>query len=486
MTQSHLGTATAPARVEPEVKYVRPIRPVKTALCLLTSDAVAVLLSLLLAALLRDYLKHSHSKPILGSIPVSLTLVLCSLMAAGLYPGVGINPVEEIRKTISSITLAFLSLWSATLFLHDLSNSRLVCAFAYALAIVAVPSCRSLTRRLLSKKPWWGSQVAILGSGEVGRLVLQKLQENPAIGMKPIAVLDDDDDALASLDGSLATGPLDRCLEITREHRISYGIVCMPNLSRGELMNLLEDYGKCFSHLMVIPDLIGITSLGISAREVGGIIGLELTQQLLRPSAQLIKRALDLSLTTAAIPIALPLLLLAMALIKLEDAGPMFYADERVGRRGKGFKAWKLRTMVTNGEDTLARYLEANPQEKESWKICQKLRHDPRITRVGRLLRKTSIDELPQLWNVLIGEMSLVGPRPMLRKQIHLYGRSFSLYIRVRPGITGLWQVSGRNHLTFADRASLDSYLIRNWSPWLDLYILFRTIRVVLTARGAY
>src|ERR1039458_3178189 len=199
-----------------------------------------------------------------------------------------------------------------------------------------------MTRSLLSRRAWWGSQVAILGYGETGRMVLDRLQSNPSIGLKAIAVLDEDVTALGDLDDRVVSGPLERCLEITREHRISYGIVCMPGLSRSELLDLLERYGKCFSHLMVIPDLIGMTSLGISAREIGGIVGLELTQQLLRPSSQFVKRVLDLALTILAAPIILPMLAAAAVSIKLEDGGPIFHANERVGRRGKLFKAWKL------------------------------------------------------------------------------------------------------------------------------------------------
>ncbi len=486
MIESELDSNAIALQVEPEVSNVRTIRPLKTGACLLFVDMLAVLLSLLAAVALRYHYFHSPGKPILGTLLLSVVFALCSIMASGLYPGVGINPVEEIRKTTISITLAFLSLWAATFLLHDLAQSRLIYVFAYACAVVGVPSLRAMTRVLLSRQPWWGSQVAILGYGETGRMVLERLQSNPSIGMRAIAVLDDDENKLATLDDKLVSGPLDRCLEITREHRISYGIVCMSGLSRGELLDLLDRYGKCFSHIMVIPDLIGMTSLGISAREVGGIVGLELTQQLLRPTSQFVKRALDLSLTLLAAPIVLPLTAVAVVLIKLEDGGPIFHANERVGRRGKGFNAWKLRTMVLDGDGVLAQYLEANPEEKQTWEVCQKLKRDPRITRVGRILRKTSIDELPQFWNVLIGEMSIVGPRPMFRNQAAIYGKSFSLYKQVRPGITGLWQVSGRNHLSFTDRARLDKYLIQNWSVWLDLYILFRTIRVVLTGWGAY
>ncbi len=337
-----------------------------------------------------------------------------------------------------------------------------------------VPLARALTRKNFCHKPWWGSQVVILGFGATGKLMCDKLKKNPVYGLKPYAVLDDDPAKLDDTDG-LITGPLSRCLEITAKHKISYGIVCMPGLSRTELLDLLDRYGQCFGHLLVIPNLVGMTSLGITAKEIGGIVGLEVKQQLLRPWSKFLKRSLDLAITILLAPIVIPLVALFAILVKLEDAGPAFYSNERIGHAGRRFNAWKLRSMVTNGDSVLSEHFEKNPLDHAHWHATQKLKHDPRLTRIGRFIRKTSIDELPQFWNVFIGEMSVVGPRPMLEKQVNMYGPAFNLYKQVRPGITGLWQVSGRNHLTFAERATLDKYVIQNWSVWLDIYILTRT-----------
>ena len=196
--------------------------------------------------------------------------------------------------------------------------------------------------------------------------------------------------------------------------------------------------------------------------------------------------ASDLAIAAALSPAIAIIVVASAILIKLEDGGPIFYANERIGMRGNKFKAWKLRSMVTNGDEVLKHHLATNPGEATHWQAKQKLTRDPRITRIGRMIRKTSIDELPQFWNVFFGEMSIVGPRPVLESQVPLYGQSFDLYKQVRPGITGLWQVSGRNHLTFAERVRLDKYVIQNWSVWLDLYILARTVNVLLTANGAY
>jgi Undecaprenyl-phosphate galactose phosphotransferase WbaP len=461
-------------------------RPWGTIACMAISDIAAIEISLLSASVVRNMLLSSWAAPTPRTDLTALVLLLCSLAAAGLYPGVNMNPVEELRRSLYSITLGFFALWSATFLLHDLSQSRLIYVLAYLLTIGLVPLFRAFVRKIFAARPWWGSSVAILGYGVTGKYVHEALLKNPGLGLKPVAILDDDPQQYSNSDPRVTFGPLDQCIEIAHSQRIPYGVVCMPGLSRDALLNLVDRYGKCFGHLIVIPNLIGMTSLGISAREVGGVIGLEVSQKLLRPSSRLIKRCLDLVLAAAlSLPVALAVSVSAL-FIKLEDGGPVFYGNERIGLGGKKFKAWKLRSMVTDGEEALARYLAANPDEAACWHAKQKLTRDPRLTRIGRIIRKTSIDELPQFWNVFNGEMSVVGPRPVLESQLPMYGPSFELYKQVRPGVTGLWQVSGRNHLTFSERVKLDKYVIQNWSVWLDLYILARTVNVLLSGEGAY
>lgn len=461
-------------------------RPIATMACLMIADVLALLASLLISASIRNLLVSNGMRPVSANLLPALVIILSTFTVAGLYPGVCINPVEELRRCCLSLAVSFASIWAATFYLPAWSSSRLLYGLAFLLSATLVPVFRAVVRQLFCRSPWWGSQVAILGLGECGNLLLNTLISNPQIGLKPFAVLDDNPSRYLNADSKLIRGPLSRCLEISVKHKISYGIFCMPSLSRDQMLRLVDLYGSCFSHVLIIPNLVGMTSLGICAREMGGIVGLEVTRQLLRPSARLAKRALDLAITLLAAPFVALILAIFIVLIKLEGPGAVFYGNERIGLRGKKFKAWKLRSMVLDGDEVLARYLAQNPEEAVEWHATQKLRSDPRITRVGVLIRKASIDELPQLWNVLIGQMSVVGPRPVLENQIPLYGSSFNLYKQVRPGITGLWQVSGRNELTFNERVKLDKYVIQNWSVWLDLYILARTAGVVLTAKGAY
>jgi Undecaprenyl-phosphate galactose phosphotransferase WbaP len=180
-----------------------------------------------------------------------------------------------------------------------------------------------------------------------------------------------------------------------------------------------------------------------------------------------------------------PLVFAIALLIKLDSPGPAFYGHKRVGAAGKYFLCWKFRTMHVNAEHLLDKYLQGNPVLQAEWEQNQKLRCDPRVTRVGRILRQTSLDELPQLWNVLRGEMSLTGPRPIVDAEVPKYGEVYGLYKRIKPGMSGFWQVSGRSDTTYAERVEMDSYYVRNWSVWLDLIILARTVMCVVLGRGA-
>jgi Undecaprenyl-phosphate galactose phosphotransferase WbaP len=197
-------------------------------------------------------------------------------------------------------------------------------------------------------------------------------------------------------------------------------------------------------------------------------------------------RVLDISFILFAAPYILVVFLVIMILIVLDSEGPIFYRQSRIGRYGRKFYVYKFRTMVQNADQVLHMYLENSPELRAEWLATHKLKNDPRVTRVGTILRKLSLDELPQLWNILNGEMSLIGPRPIVEQEIEKYGKCFDLYVQVRPGLTGLWQVSGRSDTSYERRVELDEYYILNRSLKLDLQIILKTIGVVLGGKGAY
>jgi Undecaprenyl-phosphate galactose phosphotransferase WbaP len=207
---------------------------------------------------------------------------------------------------------------------------------------------------------------------------------------------------------------------------------------------------------------------------------------LLDARAQSVKRVFDILLALVVLAVALPFAVLIAVAIVTETRGPLFFAHTRIGKGGRRFRLWKFRSMVLDADAVLARRLERDPGLREEWGRTRKLKEDPRVTRVGRLLRRSSLDELPQLWNVLRGDMSMIGPRPIVEEEIAKYRAVYDLYARVRPGVTGLWQVSGRNDTSYRERIELDSRYIREWSVWLDLLILWRTVRVVILGHGAY
>jgi exopolysaccharide production protein ExoY len=198
------------------------------------------------------------------------------------------------------------------------------------------------------------------------------------------------------------------------------------------------------------------------------------------------KRGFDIVSALAGLLLLSPLFLMLAMLVKFSDGGRVFYGHPRVGRNGNHFRCLKFRTMVQNGDDVLAQHFARNPQDREEWNATRKLQNDPRVTRVGMVLRKLSLDELPQILNILRGDMSLVGPRPVVEDELELYGPAADYYLMSRPGLTGLWQVSGRNDVSYGTRVAFDRHYVENWSFVFDLKILIRTVPAVFSSRGSY
>jgi len=396
-----------------------------------------------------------------------LALFVAAFAIHGLYPGVLLHPAEEIRRVFHCVSIVFLLVLCTTFLWHNAeSYSRSIVMITWALGAPTVLLARKLARQRLSRYGWWGVPAVVFGSGASAKRVLNALM-NRELGVRVTAVVSGE------------------FLHLPRNGTAHYAILAEPP-SKAALHYMIQDQCKGYRHVLLVPDLRGICSLGISARDIGGEIGFEVPQRLFHRSAGMMKRALDLILTLAGLFALLPVFLLIAAAIKLTSIGPVFYGHTRYGRDGTTFKALKFRTMFQNGESILLEHFHKNPEELAAWQRDQKLKRDPRVTSVGGWLRRYSLDELPQLCNVLLGQMSLVGPRPIVSAEVEKYGRGYDLYSRVRPGITGLWQVSGRNNTTYPERVAFDEYYVRNWSIWLDTYILVRTARAVFSAEGAY
>ncbi|MGC1308261.1 MAG: undecaprenyl-phosphate galactose phosphotransferase WbaP [Phormidesmis sp.] len=418
--------------------------------------------------------------------PIAGVFILAYALA-NLYPGIAMSPVEELRRLMLTTTLLYLLLGSSIFLFREVElYSRAAFLMAWLLSMLFVIVGRYVIRGLCARQPWWGYPVVIMGAGKTGEMVIRTLRRQPSLGLKPIAVLDDDRRKHGLLVGVPVVGRLAIAPILAKELKIPYAIVAMPGVAYPRLSPLLERYGRTFPHLMIIPDLFGMASLWVAARDLGGVLGLEVRQQLFLPGPRLLKSLLDKALVVLIGLVCLPLIGTISLLIALDSPGPILYRQTRIGRGGKLFKVWKFRSMVVNADRALERYFQSCPDARLDWEKDQKLREDPRITRIGRFLRRTSLDEMPQLWNVLRGEMSMVGPRPIVQDEVWRYADKFDLYLQVLPGLTGLWQVSGRNNVTYDERVNFDTYYVRNWSVWLDIYILMRTVKVVLAGDGAY
>jgi len=462
-------------------------RQVATACCLLTVDLLALSVATGTAVWLRWVFGGSFTLAQYGQLWPLLAAFPAVFAFQGLYQARARSPAEELRHLVRSITLVFL-LAGATAFLAKQGEawSRGVYLMAWAFSLPAVPLARALVRMAISRRAWYGVPVLILGAGRTGELVVQQLHANPATGLRPVAMLDDDVTKHGDLKGVPVVGGLDMAPEIARECGVRHVVVAMPGADHRRLLELEQQEEGVFPHVILIPPLVGFAGMWVEARGLGAVLGLEVRRRLLLIWPRLIKRTLDLlGVILLGILVALPVMLLIASVIKLTSPGPVLYAQRRLGRGGREFTAWKFRSMVRDADAVLKHHLSAHPELRAEWERDHKLRHDPRVTAIGRLLRRTSMDELPQLWNVLVGQMSLVGPRPIVEAEVDKYGHQYTLYTRVRPGMSGLWQVSGRSDTSYTERVALDVYYVRNWSVWLDVYILAATVRTVLAGAGA-
>lgn len=428
--------------------------------------------------------------PWLGGAPVPWTWVgaltgsyVLASFVVGLQPGWGLGVVTELRK-LTLVTLSLILLVMVNLGLAGYGWSAL--APGLLLTLLTPPALllsRSLVKAALLRVGAWGVPVVVYGAGLTGERVIAALHEEAGLGYQPVALFDDNpaQHGLSVL-GAPVVGGTDLW---TQEAPVA--IVAMPGASRERLVALLDGPLTIYRTVIVIPDLFDVQSLWLRARDLGGMLGLQINHNLASPLAQGVKRGLDLLAVLLTLPGWAPLCGLIALLIWLEDREKPLFFQPRLGLGGTTFQTWKFRTMVPNAEAVLQRRLAEDPALNAEWQANFKLRHDPRITRIGHLLRKTSLDELPQLVNVLKGEMSLVGPRPLPRYHLEeLPPHVQHLRNEVRPGMTGLWQVSGRSDAGNEGMVRLDPYYVRNWSVWLDAVILLRTFRAVLRSAGAY
>lgn len=398
---------------------------------------------------------------------------------------------DEARNIVKTVTLATLTVM-AIVTLGKMSDqvSRIVLLGIWAASLFVWPAFRLWGKKLLYRTGVWREKVLILGAGNAGRLAMEGLLRETHMGYDVLGFLDDDASKKGTvISGRKVFGEVRHFPRYVRELGIRTVIIAMPSLPPDRLSALTAGVQNHALHTMVIPDLKGIALLNTELLHLfyEEIFLMNIRNNLKSGVNRLTKRLFDLALSMATLPVLLPLIGFFTLVIRLETPGPAIYAHDRVGRNGKAFRCYKFRTMHRDAEDRLREILESDEERRNEWERTWKLKDDPRITRIGRFLRKTSLDELPQVFNVLLGEMSLVGPRPVTEHEISAHYRDMGrLCFSVPPGITGLWQVSGRSNTDYGRRVKLDAWYIMNWSLWLDVAILFKTVKVVARMDGAY
>lgn len=456
---------------------------------LILSDSVSLLFAGGFSVLLRATFGEglSEYQGYITLAPVIFIFIVIYYMN-NLYPAIGLGFVSELQRLTLSTSIVFpllatITFWAQT----SIFYSRLIFSFFWIFALIIVPTGRWITRRLAHSLQVWGEPVAIIGFGSQGKDIYSYLINRPELGLLPSVIFDGRQATSSSYNiPILHIDTLIQDKNLLAKANIHSAILVASEISNHLLSKFLNERQFEIRHLVQILTYQGIGGSAVIPHDFQGLLGLEVECNLLNPLQQNFKRLLDVLLIIFASPILLPLFALIGILIIVDTQGGIFYGHKRIGLGGKEFYVWKFRTMVEDADQVLEKHLQDNPQYSQEWKSHGKLKNDPRITRAGKLLRKTSLDELPQIWNIFKGEMSLVGPRPIIQSEIEKYQKNFSLYIQVKPGLTGLWQVSGRSDLTYNHRVRLDEYYIRRWSIWMDLYILLRTFPVVIKRAGAY
>jgi exopolysaccharide biosynthesis polyprenyl glycosylphosphotransferase len=415
-------------------------------------------------------------------------MLLISFQANGLYKNLrGRSFMEELTTIIGSVGNATVILLALYFALQPLVTSRLMLAYVAGFSIVLLAAARAIRRVVLAyfrNKGIGVQRVVIVGMGDVGQAVLRTLLSRRELGYKVVGYLDDDPErGEVDLGRVVGLGKLDKLENVITAHGIDVLIITLPWRYYDQIAELTTTAGKYEVDVRLVPDIFQLNLRQVQFENLDGIplLGVSRHQQL-HGASRLLKRALDVAIVLLTAPFWGSVFFLVGLAVKLEDGGPVFYKTSRVGENGREFPMWKFRSMIPEADKIRSQLMEAANQDLRRPKIID----DPRITRIGRFIRRTSIDELPNVFNVLRGEMSLVGPRPPIPEELHHYEPWHLRRLQTIPGITGLWQVSGRSEIPFDEMVLMDIYYIENWSLRFDLQILLMTIPKVLMRSGAY
>ena len=469
-------------------------RILEAALVLFALDLSAVILAVITACVagvwLVERLEWAQALPADPAVEAqALAVVLLAVPVGkalgGLYPGYGVTLVERLRRQTLVLAWVAVAVLLINAYVHDGRWADGFIAVTLAALAPLVILSDILARKLLMRLRLWGRRCIVLGAGETGAEVVRRLVKHDYLGFIPVMFLDDDPKKWGTVvEGLPVGGPL-LTGGVGHDGRTpSTAILALsPDHSRERLRHLVRELP--FHTVLLVADLPGYGALNTRTCDMGGILSVEVRRNLRSPLPHVLKRATDIFGAALALLLVAPLMLIIAAAVRMDSSGPVLFRQQRWAGGTRAFEALKFRTMHIDAEERLAELLASDPGLRREYETYHKLRHDPRVTRVGRVLRRISFDELPQLWNVLVGDMSLIGPRPYMPHELAELPEVRAVLAQVKPGITGLWQVSGRHRTTFEERIALDVAYVENYSIWFDFYILFRTVVAVLKAEGA-
>ena len=397
--------------------------------------------------------------------------------------------LETVRQIFYAVLYALITCIVALYFMEaSILTSRLYVVLFGCLALFNVYAVRYVLMKLLKVTQTFVKPVIIIGAGKTAELVLQFFEGDLGYRYRVVGLLDDNPISEMLPQKFLLLGTVSDAEEIIRDSGVQTVIITAPGMDSARLEKLVTKIQPLVRDILFVPDLmmLPLGHVGVEPFYTEKVFMLSIRNNLARRRNRLAKRIFDLVATVVGGLLILPILLILAVLVGIDNKGRIIFAHRRVGRKGKLFPCYKFQSMVPDAQERLEEYLAKNPTAREEWEESFKLANDPRVTKLGGFLRKTSLDELPQLLNVLMGDMSLVGPRPIVTKEIERYGDYIREYYMVPPGITGMWQVNGRSDTTYEERVAMDTWYVRNWSVWIDLVYLFKTVKTVFTGKGAY
>lgn len=460
-------------------------------------DAGLVFVAYLLAYITRYQLQilrpvgEFFSAPFSEYIPYAFVFAVMLYFAyrgSGLYVAVRTRGwSEELYGLISGVAGATMVLFAVSFVLQPLVFSRLMLIYVAVFTLILHVFARLIRRLVYARMRARGigvQRAVVVGVGDTGRSVLRLMIARKELGYIPVGYLDDDP-ARGNVDlGRVrGLGSTSNLAEIIHQYEVDAVVITLPWSHHDKIVKMVDDCQAAGVEVSIVPDVFQLSLQQVQIENIDGIPLLRVNGQVpFKASNRLVKRVVDIVLVMLAAPLWLPLLGIVAAAIRMEGPGPIFYRAKRVGENGRVFDMLKFRSMVPNADAMHADLVKAHEQDPRHPKI----KDDPRVTSVGRFIRSTSLDELPNLLNVLMGQMSLVGPRPPTPDEVSLYAPWHRQRLQVKPGMTGLWQVSGRSDVPFDEMCLLDIYYIENWSMGLDARILMMTIPRVLLRQGAY